>query len=159
MAWIPFAGVAAWAAYRAITRRGGNFDEPSEADSGDVGEPVTVTIQQLAQAIARAEGFGVAGAIPTLAHNPGDLVIPGWEGDTLGSAGISVLPDDQTGWARLYHQLQLIVDGRSHVYSLDDSISDMADKWTTTDQEAWANNVAGALGVSPDVTLREILGA
>jgi hypothetical protein len=159
LAWIPFAAVAGWAAYKALTNGGGQFDDAAGDDSADSGGPVTVTIQQLAQAIARAEGFGVPGAIPTVAHNPGDLVIPGWEGDTLGSAGISVLPDDNTGWARLYHQLQLIVDGRSHVYSLDDSISDMASKWTTTEQEAWANNVAAALGVSPDVTLREILGA
>lgn len=113
-------------------------------------------IQKLAQAIAKAEGFGVPDTIPTLAHNPGDLVIPGWSGSSMG-AGISVFEDDDTGWQKLYHEIGLILLGSSHVYNLDMSILEMAYKWTMTDQNAWADNVSEFLGVSPTTTLRELL--
>lgn len=113
-------------------------------------------IQKLAQAIAKAEGFGVPGTVPTLAHNPGDLVIPGWEGPLLGE-GISVFETDDEGWFKLYHQLALIVLGNSHIYNLDMNIEQMASKWTATQQEAWAQNVSRELGVSVYTTLRELL--
>lgn len=118
---------------------------------------VTAALEKFAQAIANAEGFGIFGAIPTLAHNPGDLVLPGWAGQKLGSAGISVLADDAEGWNRLYHQLALIIAGKSKVYNLDMTISDMAEKWTTTNSADWAANVANYLGVPVTATLRETL--
>ena len=113
-------------------------------------------IERLAQAIAKAEGFGVPDTVPTLAHNPGDLVIPGWSGPSMG-AGISVFDDDNTGWQRLYHEIGLIFVGASHVYNLDMTIMQMAEKWTMTDQNAWANNVADFLRVNILTTLRELL--
>lgn len=117
-------------------------------------------ISNVAEGIAHAEGYGIPGAIPTIAHNPGDLVIPNWPGNRLGSEGISVFsPDgaDAEGWNRLKHQLQIIIDGTSHVYTLDDTISVMANKWTSTQKPIWAGNLASYLGVTPDTTLREVL--
>jgi hypothetical protein len=139
----------------ALYGSGGSFDS---SGGNYVLATVTESIQSFAQAIAKAEGFGIPGAIPTMAHNPGDLVVPGWTGAKLGSEGISVFGSDDEGWQRLYHQLNLIVSGQSRVYTLDDTISSMADKWTNTNSKAWALNVAGALGVSTDAALRDVLG-
>jgi hypothetical protein len=122
-------------------------------------DPQTLGISALAQAIATAEGYGVDGAIPTLANNPGDLVIPGWTGQTIGSEGIAVFSTPAEGWARLGHQLTLISSGASRVYQRSMTIADMANKWAPGAQAAgWAANVANSLGVTTDTTVDSILG-
>lgn len=113
-------------------------------------------IVRVAQAIARQEGFYVAGSIPQRAHNPGDLKIPGWTGATLGG-GISVFDSDNAGWTALYKQLRLILIGDSANFNLDMSIDDMARVWTATQQDAWAANVAASLGVQPSTKLWAVL--
>ena len=121
-------------------------------------------MKKFAKAISVAEGYGLPGAIPTLANNPGDLKIPGWTGESLGT-GISVLQPDTLdspsapdgGWARLLHQLSLIMTGESQVYDPTDTISEMAQKWTATNPDDWAANVANALGVSVDTPIGELL--
>jgi hypothetical protein len=131
----------------------------SEAfDLSSIGGPVTypAPIKRFAEAIARAEGFYVAGSIPQRAHNPGDLKMPNWTGPTLGS-GISVFQSDGAGWSALYRQLWIIVTGSSGNYYLDMSIEQMAAKWTATEQSAWARNVAGFLAVDPSVSLVSVL--
>jgi hypothetical protein len=139
--------------------QGGQFDvqPPSPALPLIVG-PISIYpgVPQFAAAIANAEGFGIDGAIPTLAHNPGDLVIPGWTSPTLGE-GISVFSSDDEGLARLFHQLDLIASGQSHVYSASDTIRSMAAKWTKTEPDSWAVNVAGYLANSPDDLVVPIL--
>lgn len=109
-------------------------------------------IKTVARAIARAEGFYVPGSVPQRAHNPGDLKLSGRP--TIN--GISVFDSDDQGWAALYRQLSLIVNGQSR-YNLDMSIDDMARTWTTTEQSAWAANVAQQLGVAPSTALWEVL--
>jgi hypothetical protein len=116
-------------------------------------------IKAFAAAIARAEGFTISNSIPARAHNPGNLAIPGWTGETIGAEGISVFGSDAEGWERLYRQLQLIVDGRS-LYSLDWSIAQMGDRWApaaTNPGGYWARNVAAALGVPTSTRLRDVL--
>ena len=130
----------------------------SEADLDMATGTITPQIIALAKAIATAEGFGLPGAIPTLAHNPGDLVIPGWTGAKLGTERISVFSNDAEGWDRLYKQLLLIVSNKSHIYSLSDTLASMAAKWTNTAPSAWAMNVASSLGVTADTTLRDLIG-
>lgn len=117
----------------------------------------------LAEAIADAEGFGVAGAIPTVAHNPGDLVLGDRGFGTLGAEHITVFQDDATGWAALEHELTLIRTGKSHVYEPSMTIGQMAVKWTDTQVGAWAQNVCDALvhmghyGVTTNTKLRDVL--
>jgi hypothetical protein len=126
---------------------------------------VTDKMKAFAVAIAREEGYYVAGSIPQKANNPGDLVILGWTGLKLGAEGISVLVSDSAddplplngGWYKLYHELWLIEKGMSHVYNLDMTLTEMAQKWTDTQQDVWAANVAGFLGVLQETTLRQIL--
>lgn len=99
----------------------------------------------LALAIAHAEGFGIKDAIPTKAHNPGDLVLGDKGHGTLGSEKITVFENDQTGWAALEHQIDLIRMGKSHVYRSSMTIEEMAKHWTATEQTAWALNVVDGL--------------
>jgi len=114
-------------------------------------------LNAFARAIASAEGFGLAGTIPTRAHNPGDLVIPGWTGASYGAEHISVFNSDTEGWAQLAHQLWLIRDGQSQQYHLAMTLAEMAAKWTRTEPQAWAATVAEALGVSVTTTLDTLL--
>jgi|SRR5713101_6461386 len=114
-------------------------------------------VKAFAKAISVAEGFGIANDIPTKAHNPGDLVLGDRGNGVLGREGITIFPDNASGWNALYHELNLIVNSESHVYTLDMTISDMAYKWTDTSQDAWAETVANQLGVTRDTPLSQIL--
>jgi hypothetical protein len=139
------------------------LEDDSEVDTLAGSAPAySGKIQAFAQAIATAEGFYKPGSIPQRAHNPGNLVIPGWTGDKLGSEGISVFGDDGQGWARLYSQLNLIVTGRTRAgYTLDMTIAEMGAKWAPGGAAnitgAWANNVARVLGVPVTTRLRDVL--
>jgi hypothetical protein len=115
------------------------------------------SIVQFAQAIAHAEGFNVSGSAPDRAHNPGAIKVPGWSGPVTGTQGISVFASDDEGWQALYRQLNLIATQRSGVYTLNMTIEDMARRWTSTAQSAWAGHVASALGVSPSTRLSQVL--
>jgi hypothetical protein len=153
------AGVALVALW-ALTRRGlvASVMTSEGFDLSPYGGPTIYpdAIKRVAEAIAKQEGFYVAGSIPQRAHNPGDLKIPGWTGATLGS-GISVFDSDGAGWTALYRQLWLILTGDSARYNLDMSIDDMARTWTATQQSAWAANVAGYLGVDTNTKLWAVL--
>lgn len=99
----------------------------------------------LAQAIAAAEGYGVAGAIPTTANNPGDLKNGDIGYGTLGS-GITIYGSSDDGWAALENQLELISSGQSAYYSPTMSIAQLGNTWAGGDSN-WARNVAASLGV------------
>lgn len=114
-------------------------------------------LQDLARAIAYAEGFFTPGTAPNRANNPGAIKVPGWTGPVTGTQGISVFNSPDDGWNALYRQLDLIDDGRSSVYSESMTISEMAQRWTNTNQSAWAANVASSLGVSTSTRLWQVL--
>lgn len=112
-------------------------------------------LKRFADAIARAEGFGIPGAIPTRANNPGDLARGG---ETLGAEKITVYPTLDAGWQALYHQLDLIARGKSAHYTPDFTIADMSAVWTATEQSAWAQNVARALGTTVNTPISTWIG-
>lgn len=114
-------------------------------------------ILRFAQAIAHAEGFGVPGTVPTRANNPGDLKILGWDGPVTGNESIPIFPTPEEGWNKLYKQLELIRDRRSHVYTLNMTIQEMANKYTGTQKIEWGSNVAKFLQVPITTTLKELL--
>ena len=120
-----------------------------DATSSDTGETdmsvVTQGVKDLAAAIANAEGFGVAGAAPTRAHNPGDLKLGDKGYGLTGTEGVTVFASDVDGWTALYHQIGLIVSGTSREYTLDMTLTAMAEKWTDTQQSPWLSNVVTAL--------------
>ncbi len=108
-------------------------------------------LKDFARAIASAEGFGVPGAIPTVANNPGDLKLGG---DTIN--GISVFSSVEEGWNKLYRQIAMIVSGSSAYYNLDMTIAEMGRIYAGGD-ENWSTNVARYLGVSRDAHLWEVI--
>src|SRR5260370_927931 len=94
----------------------GFTDLPNWKDADDGTDSSGNKITKFMVAIAEQEGFGVPGAIPTRANNPGDLTKSlGYEitGETLGTAGIAIFVDVPNGWAALEEQLNLIRSGNS----------------------------------------------
>jgi len=124
----------------------GAFDDAGDLVTHDnVSYPSNLI--SFAKSIGQAEGYGVAGAIPTLYNNPGDLKI-GDIGFGIGPTGITKFDTPDHGWSALYKQLEKIADGTTRAgYTLDMSFSDMANKWAEGDQN-WANNVSAGLGTS-----------
>lgn len=120
----------------------------------------TPSVVRFAQAIAFAEGYWNANNQvlcqnrPARNNNPGDFV---GTGDAGSSGGYAVFTSPAAGFARLYQQLNLIISGGSAYYSLNMTIAQMAAKWTTTQQAAWAANVAAYLGGTPSDTLAQWL--
>ena len=110
---------------------------------------------QFANAIATAEGYGVAGARPTVNNNPGDL--RGWPGAPTDSAGYSVFPSAAAGWAALEQQLATIAAGESAYYTPDMTIAQMGAVYADGDPN-WAANVAAALGVTTSAMIGSFIG-
>lgn len=109
--------------------------------------------------VGMAEGYNVPGSIPNRANNPGDLTSSlGFSetGQTLGEAKVVVFIDRDNGWAALEHQLRLAIAGKSHVYSPSMTIQDFANKYTATQPEEWASNVANSSGFPKDQPLNQI---
>ncbi len=116
-------------------------------------------VHDLATAIAKAEGFGIRGALPTRLHNPGDLKadrgyrFPGQVG--VGKGGHARFRNDAAGWAALEHQIEKIMEGSSR-YNVNMSLQQISKKYAGN-WRIWSKNVAHNLGVTPSTTLWEIL--
>lgn len=123
---------------------------------GQVDQSATSATQKIAQAIASAEGFYVAGSRPARNHNPGDMTAD-LVGASTGTDGMFVVYDtDADGWNNLYAQVNAWLEGTSKHAGPDSTITDVAAFYTTTEQDAWAANVAASLGVSVDTTIGSI---
>lgn len=116
----------------------------------------TSRVNRIAQAIAIAEGFNVSGSRAARNNNPGNLTyafgfpVSGYDG---------MFPIFQTlddGWAALHTQIQMMLDGTSALYRPDMTILEVARIYTTTEQEFWAANVAGALGVNVNTPISAV---
>ena len=108
-----------------------------------------------ANAIAFAEGFGVAGAIPTVRNNPGDLKLPS------SFPEITTFASPALGWEALYRQLDYIRVGGS-LYQPTMTIGQVARVWTATEQTAWTNNVLASMrsqgyAVNADTIIGDVL--
>jgi hypothetical protein len=114
-------------------------------------------VRRMAEAIAYAEGYYAPGnPIPRRLNNPGDVKIssvPNIGKDQYGHLHFAT-PED--GWLALYRQLQLIINGRSSVYTLDMTIEQMGKRWAEANT-AWTTNVSTKLGVPATTTLRSVL--
>lgn len=117
-------------------------------------------VLKLAKAIATAEGFGVEGALPTRANNPGDLTgIDKGSFATNGTAnseGVWNFVNLADGWTALYFKVDRILRGASKVYPLTMTIEDMGETYSGGDPN-WAANVAKSLGVPVTMTLQGYL--
>ncbi|MCI0618940.1 hypothetical protein L0244_38700 [bacterium] len=114
-------------------------------------------IEQIAVAIAFAEGFYVAESRAARNNNPGNLTID-TIGKSIGKDGIFVVYANVTdGWNALKRQVELILTNASQIYNNDMTIYEIAQRYTTTEQLAWANNVASKLGISINTKISDLL--
>ena len=114
------------------------------------------SVQKIAQAIATAEGFYVAGSRPARNHNPGDMTAD-LIGKSVGMDGSFVVyMTDSDGWQNLYTQIQEWLSGTSSHATSASTISQISQFYTTTDQSSWATTVANELGVSLDTPIGEV---
>lgn len=117
---------------------------------------VQPNVQKIAQAIAFAEGFYVSGSRPARNHNPGDMT-QDLIGKSIGTDGpFVVYSTDDDGWSNLYAQIEKWLQGNSSHATSESTISEISSFYTTTDQTAWATNVANQLGVSVDTQIGEV---
>lgn len=120
-------------------------------------QPDNDRVDALAHAIAKAEGFGVHGTIPTRYHNPGDIRAgktahyPGQVG--LNKHGYVIFKNDAAGFAALNSLLLKMASGESRFYGTDMTVLKMA-KIYATGWRLWAKNVTKNLGISPSITLK-----
>lgn len=118
-------------------------------------------LDAFAHAVARAEGFGVKGAIPTRYHNPGDIRTfrPGVH--YLGQIGVArhgyvIFRNNSYGFLALKGILRGIVLGESRYYRDTMTVSSVA-RLYATGWRRWAKNVSKNLGITPNTKLREYL--
>jgi hypothetical protein len=122
------------------------------ATDSDIGS----RIARIAEAIAYAEGFYVNGSRPQRNNNPGDLT-KALGFSMIGYDGMYVIfstIDD--GWNALRKLVMLMLTNRSAIYHSQMTILDVARRYTTTQQDEWAQNVASRLGVTIDTKISEV---
>lgn len=134
---------------------------PAWGDTMTTFATLTPAQRAFAQAIARAEGFGVSGATPTVRHNPGDLV------DTF-TGQIKVFASDADGWDALARQVVGMLAGHGP-YSQATTLAEIAYLYANGEGDPvgaqnWLANVTSGLraagyAVSADGVLAETLGA
>lgn len=115
-------------------------------------------VYDLAHAIAKAEGFGVSGALPTRNRNPGDIRAHSAH-DYPGQVGIdkkryAIFRNDLSGWTALYHQLEKVFNGDSRFYGPSTTFAQFSKRYAE-DTKHWLKNVCGALNIDADMTLGE----
>jgi hypothetical protein len=112
-------------------------------------------MSKLAQLIAKEEGFGIPGAVPTRDNNPGDLRhSPNSSHDGEGSNDIGIIDSVSDGWADLERQLQIYAD---HSMTLRAAIYAFAPP-EENDSERYLNFICEGLGnVSPDIPVSQAL--
>src|SRR5208337_1145184 len=118
--------------------------------------------RQLAEAIAKAEGFYQKNTVPNRCHNPGDLKANAGE-HYLGQIGFCKagsktvrFKNDAAGWLALEQQIEKISRGESKHYNTDMTLRQVAHKYAGNWQ-VWSNNVAHNLNTTPRATLAEVL--
>ena len=118
-----------------------------------------ISVDALAHAIAKAEGYYTPGTIPNRFHNPGDLKsVRGQKyfGQVrVGKGGHIVFRNDAAGWFALREQLRKMIEGGSVFYNPSMTLRQIARKYAGN-YRIWAKNVSKNLGVSPDMTIAEL---
>lgn len=143
---------------------------------GRLGSSVVITpqLQTLAQLIQTQEVYATPGqtingttypngSVSYQNNNPGNLVYAGQAGATQGPNDFAVFPTYDAGLQALYNQLGLYASGACGACGGQPlTIQQMANIYAPASQPgndptAYANNMAAALGVSPDTLLSSAL--
>lgn len=111
-------------------------------------------MSKLAQLIAKEEGYGIPGSVPTRDNNPGDLRhSPHSSHEGEGPNDIGIIDSVANGWADLERQLQRYAD---RGLTLRDAIYEFAPP-TENDSERYLNFVCQGLACSPDISVKDAL--
>jgi hypothetical protein len=112
-------------------------------------------VTKLAQLIAKEEGYGIPGAIPTTHHNPGDLRHSPHSAHSADAPNaIGQIDSDADGWADLERQLRLYA---SRGLTLREMIIDYYAPKEENNSEAYLAFVCKGLGVTDDCTVTRVL--
>lgn len=117
-------------------------------------------LDNVARAIAHAEGFGVKRAVPTRYHNPGDMKAlrtqhyPGQVG--LSRNHYVIFKNDAAGFAALKGLLTKIAQGRAKRYGTNPTILQMS-KTYASGWRIWSKNVCKHLNTDPSTRLRDYI--
>jgi len=104
--------------------------------------------------IAKMEGFGRPGAIPTVRHNPGDLRHGPHCQHPNGPNDVGTIDTDEHGWEDLERQLRIYA---GMGYTLRQAINVYAPPADHNDTSNYLRFVANGLGVSPDTPMWQVL--
>lgn len=108
----------------------------------------------LARLIAKKEGFGIIGAVPTRDNNPGDLRhSPHSSHEGEGSNDIGKIDTPEDGWADLERQLQLYAE---RGMTLREAIYEFAPPTENT-SESYLAFVCNGLRLASDTPVAEAL--
>lgn len=110
-------------------------------------------MSKLAQLIAKEEGFGIPGSVPTRDNNPGDLRHSPHASHPGDPDGIGVIDTPEHGWADLERQLEIYA---ARWLTLRECIAIYAPP-SENDSERYLNYICTGLGCSPDILVREAL--
>jgi hypothetical protein len=112
-------------------------------------------MSRLAQLIAKEEGYGKPGAIPTTHNNPGDLRhSPHSDHDVASPDAIGRIDTPEHGWQDLERQLHLYAD---RGLTLREMIIDYYAPPGENDSERYLKFVCDGLGVDPSCTVAQAL--
>lgn len=125
-------------------------------------EPRKMSVEEktkrMAAAIAKAEGFYVAGSLAERANNPGNLKLGDRGSGTI--HGKTIFSSVIEGWNALERQIDLMRTGQSAFYNASMTIHQIAVIYTGGDKpDAWARIVAGDLGITTATTLAAYFAA
>jgi hypothetical protein len=132
-----------------------------QAGGGNVDTSATPQTVKIAHAIATAEGFFAGpNSRPARDHNPGN-VTQDLIGKAVGMDGpFPVYATDADGWANLYAQVNLWLQGGSAHATADSTVAQIAGFYTTDvpagAQANWAINFANDAGVTTDTPIGAI---
>jgi len=114
-------------------------------------------INAFAVAIAYAEGFYVNGSRAQRNNNPGNITLD-ITNEGIGKDGPFIIyATAEDGWQALKKQVSMILNNTSGIYNSEMTIAEIAEKYTATEQAAWAMNVASKLGISPTTKISSLL--
>lgn len=112
------------------------------------------TVQTIAGTIQNVEGY-YPGSLAYSNNNPGNLIYAGQAGATPGAGGFARFATYQDGLGALNNQIQLYA-GRG--LTIQQMMNVYAPASDGNNPGAYAVQVAGALGVSPDTSLTDLAG-
>lgn len=114
-------------------------------------------IWDICRAIAKAEGYNVAGSNPFKLNNPGDIS-DGWKtfgGEPHSGSNITKFPNPETGWLWLYQKIENVLKGKSTVFDKGMTWYEFGKHYCPPNWQIWADNVAASLHISPDTTVED----